>query len=80
LYPIKAILVSNLIKSLIKQQRYLTDIVGVSEEAAEAIMDMNAGIASRDVGKDAKVTAEQLEESIDFTCKGSQSYRRSNRT
>lgn len=50
--------------SLIKQQRYLTDIVGVSEEAAEAIMDMNAGIASRDVGKDAKVTAEQLEEQL----------------
>jgi hypothetical protein len=27
-------------------------------------MDMNAGIASRDVGKDAKVTAEQLEEQL----------------
>lgn len=51
-------------QSLIKQQRYLTDIVGVSEEAAEAIMDMNAGIASRGVGKDAEVTAEQLEKQL----------------
>jgi hypothetical protein len=50
--------------SLIKQQRYLTDIVGVSEEAAEAIMDMNAGIASRNVAKDAEVTANQLENQL----------------
>jgi hypothetical protein len=55
---------SDFNKSLIKQQRYLTDIVGVSEEAAEAIMDMNAGIASRDVDKDGKVTAEQLENQL----------------
>ena len=51
-------------QSLIKQQRYLTDIVGVSEEAAEAIMDMNAGIASRDVVSTGKVTAEQLEKQL----------------
>ena len=51
-------------QSLIKQQRYLTDIVGVSEEAAEAIMDMNAGIASRDVASTGKVTAEQLEKQL----------------
>jgi hypothetical protein len=51
-------------QSLIKQQRYLTDIVGVSEEAAEAIMDMNAGIASRNVASTGKVTAEQLEEQL----------------
>jgi hypothetical protein len=51
-------------ESLIKQQRYLTDIVGVSEEAAEAIMDMNAGIASRDVASTGKVTAEQLEKQL----------------
>lgn len=51
-------------ESLIKQQRYLTDIVGVSEEAAEAIMDMNAGYASRNVGKDEKVTAEMLEQQL----------------
>lgn len=51
-------------ESLIKQQRYLTDIVGVSEEAAEAIMEMNAGIASRGVAKDAKVTADMLEKQL----------------
>lgn len=51
-------------QSLIKQQRYLTDIVGVSEEAAEAIMDMNAGIASRGVAKDAEVTADMLEKQL----------------
>lgn len=51
-------------QSLIKQQRYLTDIVGVSEEAAEAIMDLNAGIASRGVGINDKVTAEQLENQL----------------
>jgi len=51
-------------ESLIKQQRYLTDIVGVSEEAAEAIMEMNAGIASRGVAKDAEVTANMLEKQL----------------
>ena len=51
-------------KSLINQQRYLTDLVGVSDAAAESIMEMNAGIASRGVGKDDKVTADMLEKQL----------------
>lgn len=50
-------------KSLINQQRYLTDIIGLSDSAAESIMEFNAGVANRD-NKGAKITTDQLEEQL----------------
>jgi hypothetical protein len=51
-------------KSLINQQRYLTDIIGLSDSAAESIMEFNAGVANRDVASGAAVTTAQLEEQL----------------
>jgi hypothetical protein len=58
----KAIEKNNM--SLINQQRYLTDIIGLSDSAAESIMEFNAGVANRDVASDAAVTTAQLEDQL----------------
>ena len=50
-------------ESLINQQRYLTDIIGLSDSAAESIMEFNAGVANRD-DKGAKITTAQLEDQL----------------
>jgi hypothetical protein len=50
-------------ESLINQQRYLTDIIGLSDSAAESVMEFNAGVANRD-NKDAEITTAQLEKQL----------------
>lgn len=50
-------------ESLINQQRYLTDIIGLSDSAAESVMEFNAGVANRD-DKGAKITTAQLEKQL----------------
>ena len=58
----KALRANNM--SLINQQRYLTDIIGLSDSAAESIMEFNAGVANRDVASGAAVTTKQLEDQL----------------
>ena len=49
--------------SLINQQRYLTDIIGLSDSAAESIMEFNAGVANRNTTSD-EITTAQLEKQL----------------
>lgn len=50
-------------KSLINQQRYLTDIIGLSDSAAQSVMEFNAGIANRNTTSD-EITTGQLEKQL----------------